>query len=158
MTSTLLIVYYIQVMASVGCSIYISPMVISIVLQHTIHERTITTSHNLTLMESILEICSVNPKDSGQYLCTARNAQGSASAANRTNILVTPGGFYMPLLYVTLCVCVCVCVYMWVCVCALYLLLVNLYNYYKVDHVRTYTCACRTISLGNSGNNTKWHS
>ena len=56
-------------------------------LQHTVYEREINT----TFKESILEICSVEPQDSGDYLCTASNGVSSTSATNPTNVTVIPG-------------------------------------------------------------------
>ena len=59
--------------------------------QHSVYERQIQTELNTTFKESILEICSAEPNDSGEYLCTANNGFSSASATNPTNLTVIPG-------------------------------------------------------------------
>lgn len=59
--------------------------------QHTVYERQVETELNTTFTESILEICSTEPEDSGEYLCTANNGFSSASVTSPTNLTVIPG-------------------------------------------------------------------
>ena len=41
-------------------------------------------------MESILEICSVDVRNSGEYLCTAMDGVNTVSATNATVLTILP--------------------------------------------------------------------
>ena len=73
------------------------------ILQHTVYEREVTSQLNTTFKESILEICSTGPEDSGDYLCTASNEFSSTSAASPTNLTVIPGIHIMHIMPHCLC-------------------------------------------------------
>ena len=64
--------------------------------QHTVYQETVTEG-GLTFVESILEICSIEMDEGGDYTCNATN--GFISDANTTTITVADSRG----------VCVCVC-------------------------------------------------
>ena len=68
-------------------------------VQHTVYDQTMS-QNNLLFVESILEICSIDVAEDGDYTCNATN--GFLSETNTTTLTVLDNR--------GVCVCVCVCV------------------------------------------------
>ena len=75
--------------------------------QHTVYDELVTQG-SLMFIQSILEICSIELDEGGDYTCNATN--GLISESNTTTITVTDSRGVCTTMCICLYVCECVCV------------------------------------------------